>query len=90
MAVSTIAQARRPDRSTETTGPLADTLNRTCRAAQNQARSAVTTAVARQEAIRHAAAPASEGLMAAERLTAAGADLGNRTLDELLIDIKNL
>ena len=90
-AVSTIAQARRPDRSTETIGRLAATLNRARRAARNQARSAVTTAVARQEAIRRAAAPASEGPMAAVRLTAAaGAGLGNRTLDEFLVDSKNL
>src|SRR5271154_2359676 len=69
-AASTIARALRLGRSTETTRQLAATLNPTPRAAQNRARSAVTTAVARPEAIRRVAAPASEGLMAAERLTA--------------------
>ena len=89
--MSTIAQARRPDRSMEIIGRLAATLNPARRAARNQARSAVTTVVARQEAIRRAAAPASEGPMAAVRLAAAAeAGLGNRTLHEFLVDSKNL
>ena len=88
--VSTIAPVQRPGRSTETARRLAVTLNPAHMVAQNQARSAVTTVVARQEAIRRAAAPASEGLMAAEHRTAAGAGLGNRDLNEFLEDRKNL
>jgi hypothetical protein len=83
---------QRPGRSTETARRLEVTLNPAHMAAQNRARSAVMTAVARQGAIHRAAAPATAAdPMAAEHLTAVGgAGLGNRALNEFLEDRKNL
>jgi len=91
-AASTIAPAQRQGPSTETARRPEATRNLMRKAALNRARSAVTTAGARPEAIRHAAAPATAAdLMEAEHLTvAAGAGLTNRTLDESLVDCKNL
>jgi hypothetical protein len=92
MAASTIAPAQRPGRSTGTARRLEAMLSPTRMAAQNRGRSAVTIEVGRQEAIRRVGALATAGLMAVEveHLTAAGAGLGNRTLDEFLVDNKNL
>jgi hypothetical protein len=90
-AASTIAPAQPPGLSTETTKLLEATRNPTRRAGRDPAHSAATTAGARQEAIHHAAAPATAvDLTAEEHLTAAaGAGLINRILDEFLVDRKN-